>query len=196
MSDIIEAPPSARIGQVYPVTVVKAASDWTRCLPDGCLVPIYGHLHEDKQIIKFPEDHYHIDWRFMAKGPFERLLNERVRFMEPDVPESYLHGIPISKKHIIGIPKVRRMTMLRRMPHHPSEGGKHIHQRRGHPSWLIELENVFEDTTAKRCGRCRVCPHRGVKLGSIRDAKGNLVCPSHGLTWSPQTGKLIRRTQP
>ena len=43
-----------------------------------------------------------------------------------------------------------------------------------------------------RCGK--VCPHKGTSLvGATTDARGNLLCPTHGLAFHPKTEKCVKR---
>lgn len=140
-------------------------------------VPVFGPLHEDKEIVNFPEEHWHIDWRFASAA----FIAKRTR-------PGAVHGQVVSQKNTTGGIVIRRMKCKREMPEfvtHPYQG-KEVY-------WLRELEEAHADARLK-CGM--ICPHRGLPLAGCPVKDGVVVCPGHGLAWNVDTGELVRRLDP
>lgn len=52
----VETVAMPEVGRRYSVPCIYA-TDWK------CWLPIFGPIHEDKEFIQFPDQHWHIDWR-------------------------------------------------------------------------------------------------------------------------------------
>jgi hypothetical protein len=164
----MSAPITYQVGKWYRVPTVRGevhglTRDW----------PVLGPEHEDREIINFPYDHYHLDWRFVE----ERFL-EKVEFYPGRLYAVVLFG----DTHVNpgGLPKpiMKIRKCKRQFPHFP--------RRRAH--WMAALERKHAGCRLKSG---RVCPHRGVPLDSIpADADGHITCPAHGLRWRADTGEL------
>lgn len=137
-------------------------------------VPLFGPLHEDREIIGFPDEHWHIDWRFVPRAFMDRWTSRR----SP-------HGLVLSKQNAVGSIETRRLKCKREMPVFPTHpnGNKPVF-------WLADLEKAHADARLK-CGR--ICPHRGLPLEGCPVRDGIVVCPGHGLAWDVETGALVRR---
>lgn len=165
ITDLTEPPV---VGELYLVPCVRtcAANFWTRRY-----VPILGEFHWDKEIIKFPEEHVHIDFRFLNNHEFDRINNNA------------LFGRVINKL-LVEVDRWEERRCNRKMPKFPGCNDIDI-------PWMKDLENAYKDKQVI-CGRC---PHKGINLNLIdSDRDGNKVCPAHGLKWD-KDGKLIVRYQ-
>lgn len=170
------------VGEHYLVPCVKAytanwADDWSEDEGTDGTVPVLGDFHDDKEIINFPEEHIHIDFRFISSREFKYLNAAGLIF-----------GKVVSKKYITfqGYEylnwEVRRCN--RRMPPFPHQNPEL------HWTWMPWLEDAYKDKQLT----CDRCPHRGMDLRSIpRDRQGNRTCPGHGLTWDKK-GALVAKT--
>ena len=152
------------VGRVYDVPCVRAT--W---MP--CNVPVFGAKHDDKDI-GFPDEHFHVDWRFA-----------HISYMESRGGGNRFFGHVLSHFNAGNMTVVRRpRKCLRPMPtDYPTT-----------TPWLKELEAAH---THHRLGSCRVCPHRGLPLSGVPVVDGVIVCPGHGLAWSAATGELVHRKQ-
>jgi hypothetical protein len=60
----------------------------------------------------------------------------------------------------------------------------------------VDNSGVFEDKYENiKLKDCKVCPHRGIHLGSVPARGGLITCPGHGLDFDEQTGCVVRRTK-
>lgn len=141
------------------------------------MVPVFGPLHEDREIIGFPEEHWHIDWRFVPSA-----------FIDQRTSRGVVHGLVVSWKNARGGIVMLRRKCRREMPDFPT----HPHSGR-EVFWLRDLEANHRGARLK-CGR--ICPHRGLPLAGCPVKDGVVVCPGHGLAWNVDTGELVRRLDP
>lgn len=140
--------------------------------------PVYGPRHSDVEIIGFPYEHFHIDWRFVATRDYESLsANNYVNLAaivlhrsENDIASG---GLPA--------PVMRKLKCKRSQHEYP------IHKAKRH--WLTKLEDKYKDCRIKTL----VCPHQGLPLDSLPCKHGEVVtCPGHGLSWNIKSGLLVR----
>ena len=178
------------VGKIYRVKTVYHHS-W------ASNVPIYGPEHEDREFIKFPDDHYHVDWRFVSDQFYRtrldgylirRYLIRRGQILTDDERKHlewkirFLHGVVVSTK-FCGATGHLNLKMRREMPSYPLP--KDI-------PWLKALEEAY---AFARLGACLTCPHRGLSLKGLKPNKdGTITCTGHGLTWNPNSGFLVRST--
>mgnify|MGYP002784344289 CR=1 FL=1 len=160
----VEDAPELVLGQRYRVRCVR--TDGLHYWPKW--IPVLGPLHEDAAIIDFPEDHWHIDWRF-APASFFDFTRCRVHPL----------GQVISKRNTRGGLVRHALVYKREMPEFPN-----------YAHWLPELEAAHADDRLKPG---LVCPHRGISLKGCPHRGGVIVCPGHGLAWDVTTGRLVRR---
>lgn len=156
-------------------------------------LPVLGDLHEDKDIIKVPGQHWHIDWRFVTP----RML--AVMDWETVIEKGRCFGHALFQRH----PEfqryheygARRMRCVRAMPEYKDEVHRGYTVRDGMSQtfkipWLKALEAAFAGTRAE----CLRCPHRGLPLNGLPVEPGNVVtCRGHGLRWSLDTLTLVPR---
>ena len=180
--DDLRAPPT--VGETYLVRCVEA-----QIAGERSLYPILGPLHEDAAFIKFPEEHWHLDRRFLTE-PQGRLLathknadlGERMlaRLLPVEHLMAALHAVVLCKDARLRGPLHRPLVCLREQPEYFSANA---HQ------WLAELEAAFAGATV----RDHRCPHKGMPLGSLPVDKGCITCPAHGLRFDSE-GHLAPRT--
>ncbi|OKH35688.1 hypothetical protein NIES2119_19505 [[Phormidium ambiguum] IAM M-71] len=71
MEKITELTKPLIVGQNYRVPCVKSSAvNWT-----DRTIPVLGDFHWDTEIIGFPDEHIHIDFRFISRAEFRRLYH-------------------------------------------------------------------------------------------------------------------------
>ena len=186
------------IGKTYRVPHVRARwviGERIRWLP------VIAPMHQDAEIIQYPHDHWHVDYRFVSEAVAWRAAEYWITagyasplynavFAQPlmasrVVPTDY--GWPIGeawrlKDHPVETwSQVKRVKCRRRYPPYPS------------PPWAYELEQAYCFDTL----RAGVCPHRGADLSTMTpDDQGVVTCPLHGLKWNLETGLMVRTIGP
>lgn len=164
--------PAYQVGRFYRVPAVRV-NRWNTFV--GWL-PVLGPEHEDREIIGFPYQHFHIDWRFAPVAAWNWASS--LRLGKSGVFSWIIH-CPDSRgdKVIEEGPTLRRMKCKRELPPYPVEAAK----------WLPELSRRFACTRLIN-GKC---PHRGIPVESMILDGDVLTCPAHGLRWSAITGEAI-----
>jgi hypothetical protein len=160
----------AEVGKYYDVPCAYSQVWGSAKRP--MLVPLYGPRHEDREFINFPEEHYHIDWRFADQG----FYNSRSR------PYRTLWGTVMSARNI------KDGQLLPYIDPHQVP-------------WLPKLEAAYAGHRLKDCRTCphRGLSLRSVVPEDGTISKGSLVidqiivCPGHGLAWNARTGELVPR---
>lgn len=166
----------AVIGKYYSVPAVKVIS-WHGF--KGWL-PIIGPKHEDAEIVGFPWEHYHIDWRFAPKSVFQYLCGHRAG-------PGYVYAYPIQtpdgrgNPSLVGGPETRRMLCKRELPQFPIVG------ERGTGAWVHKLREAFCGASITK----GVCPHRGIPVSAMIREGDVLTCPGHGLQFNATTGEAL-----
>ncbi len=138
--------------------------------------PVMGPKHEDAEFIQFPQQHYHIDWRFVPKRcmPITPTFALAVPLTETTPTDAWY-----PRNANLGKPEPRRAKCIRETPSpYP----------RGRATWLPRLEAAY---TGCKLKPGMVCPHRGIPLESIPAIAGVVTCPGHGLRWNVATGELV-----
>ena len=157
------------LGKYYQVPAVRV-DNWHGF--EGWL-PVVGPKHEDAEIIKFPWEHFHIDWRFAARSLFDYIASFR--------GASYVLAWPVQcpdtrgERVIQEGPILKRMTYKRETPQFPP---------RPSTSWAPVLAQKY--ACAKLING--VCPHRGIPVSAMHREGDILTCPGHGLQWNAITG--------
>jgi hypothetical protein len=164
------------IGESYEVTVGRVNPDYFGSyFSPNEWVPLIGEKHCDTELIYFPLQHYHVDWRFVKDRKFKKVK-------ESHWPKgrNYFMGIVIIAQSISEI-KIMRMKMLRQMPEYPNP-----------IIFTKPLEQHYQGAVAKK----HRCPHQGADLSSIApNEKGQIVCPLHGLRFCKDSLKIIMTTK-
>ena len=143
-------------------------------------IPIIGPLHEDREFLKFPEEHYHIDWRFVSASQWKS--TEYSRAIQPGYEYAIVTSARLKR---LGHPVEDNITepprMMRRRCNRAFGAYPNILAR-----WMQELIDAHKECRLKPG---LICPHKGVPLHGI---PGDIVtCPGHGLRWNVKTGELV-----
>lgn len=184
-----------KVGEYYHVPCVKLAQvvifhHLIRGLDKGEFIPVIGPKHEDAEVIGFPDEHWHIDWRFMKRDLYDQFVerwqgkSSRVEGAEQMVLSNVVRSaLTDGKVH------TRRLMMLREMPVSPNAISAEEWPLKwsGKPDWFAELEVKYAEARS----RCGLCPHRGLPLVK-QDAGGRWVCSGHGLAFDAlDDGRLV-----
>lgn len=158
----IEDAKEVKVGASYRVPHVLATEGYFK----GKLIPVNGPKHTDKEI-GTPDEHLHIDYRFVSTPLWKRTQKRRVH------PLAIILSVG---RNTTGVIEYRQRKCQREAPHFPEWHGSRI------------LEKSFVGAELK-CGRC---PHRNADLRGVLPADGGVViCPGHGLAFLD--GKCVRR---
>jgi hypothetical protein len=156
-------------GRFYLVPIVRAAwygwhADW----------PVMGPLHEDREFLNFPYDHYHLDPRFLPPG-FRKLYRVFTHPLHADARFTGAGPLPA--------PELRRRKCVRSfVPFSPPWEAAALWQT---------LRKAF---AGRQCARGKggwVCPHRKASLGAIAPEGGVITCPLHGLRIDAASGVVL-----
>ena len=171
------------VGRYYRMPAIRIQPPGWYGVKSGWL-PVMGPEHEDKELLDFPQRHFHIDWRFasqqaLAAASFGRDLRWVYGFPLCTRTDS-MSGAPnpLKLQDLITsvTPVLVRLKCKREWPEYP----KSIR-------WLPELQKAYADKDA-----ASVCPHRGIPASCyIEEPDGVLRCPGHGLAIDAETGKVL-----
>lgn len=200
--DDMQSPPV--IGQRYLVPCVRVAGPVGSRKPlrrgvgsDGCegmlpgWWPVIGPEHEDAAILAFPHQHWHFDLRFLSKS---QVRNRRIGVEEGHASSiARLLSFPLTNHGSLGTPEHRPRRCLREQP--DWSAWMSVAGRSHRPEIMLKLERIalVKGQTLKAC---KVCPHRGLPLGSIPAVDGIVTCPGHGMRWDASTGQPVRTPGP
>lgn len=144
-------------------------------------IPVVGPKHEDAEIVAFPWQHFHIDWRFASK----RVLRNAISYRDPPIPSLAYASVvqcpdSYDRKVIEEGPVLKRMKCKRELPTYPADRAP----------WIPQLEQKFA------CAKLIAgkCPHRGIPVESMIRDGDVLTCPGHGLRFNATTGELMPRS--
>ncbi|HWL09770.1 MAG TPA: Rieske 2Fe-2S domain-containing protein [Planctomicrobium sp.] len=160
-------------GKFYRVPCVEAM--WKHRV--GIYVVI-GPKHDDAEIIRFPEQHWHMHAKFAPDWAMTGIHRSGVHdvFSMPIHTHSETRYEEEFEARFIGY-RVRKCR--REMPVNPFPG------RAG---WHKELTNHYAEKSLNL--KRPVCPHRGVDLSCVPVRNGCITCPLHGLMFDTQTGRV------
>lgn len=137
----------------------------------GNVIPIHGPLHNDSEIINFPYDHWHIDWRFVNSRMYQEYVRLGGGFLMP-------WAWPINEEYTDQTITKRRMKCKRQF-------GQYMPPER--IPWLRSLEEKYRNLKMKNF----ICPHKGIPCNSTPAVDGVVICRGHGLAFSVATGELV-----
>jgi hypothetical protein len=156
------------VGKYYQVPAVYARDWWGF---DGW-IPVVGPMHEDAEIVNFPWQHFHIDWRFAPRRLFDFTAGVR--------GPQFVYASPIQCPDKRGTRVIEEGPILKRM--------KYKRELLPFPrvpnSWMPVLAEKY--ACAKLING--VCPHRGIPVSAMHRDGDVLTCPGHGLQWNAITG--------
>ena len=157
-------------GRFYLVPTVRAK--WMNRLGDW---PVIGPLHEDREILRFPDDHFHVDARFLPAS-----------FQDPWRVSTYpLHAYR-------GAPPLPAPILARRKCITPHVPWTVEWQRNTSPLYVLRARFAGRQCIHGKGGW--ICPHRHASLGSIAPEGGVITCPLHGLRIDAATGIVLATT--
>jgi hypothetical protein len=160
------------VGTFYRVPAVKV-NNWHRF--EGW-IPVVGPMHEDAEIVHFPWQHFHVDWRFASARLWAYFKDRRAiggHFGWPiQTPNN--DGTQV----ILAGPEPRRMTYKRDPGAFPANITR----------WQKPLREKF--ACAKLING--TCPHRGIPVSAMHREGDILTCPGHGLKWHAITGDAVQ----
>jgi hypothetical protein len=163
---------ACEVGRMYLVPCMHTSLSGS-FLPEW--VPVIGPRHTDEEHLKFPHEHYHIDWRFVSDATYQSALGE---------VSGVVHGTVLTNTHgkhrVEGCAVLKRRMCKRLMPDHPA---------RPRENW-VALE-LAQRSTCNRLKPGNICPHRGIDLTPFAKPDGTAICPGHGLKWNLRTGELL-----
>ena len=177
-------------GTLHLRPCVRAIWPWGYRNNKPSWIPVLGPQHSDLEIIRFKEQHLHVDFRFLQKrqrggnlGPGVALeFASVITTVTPEVGEGItgvkLEDLPNPRYPTESWWRVMRRRFQEPYPPYPS----------GRVPWTEELHRAFRE---ERLKPGLICPHRGASLeGMETDPEGCVTCPLHGLRWHLETGEL------
>lgn len=143
--------------------------------------PVIGPVHDDKEYLNFPHEHYHYDFRFITDALWNSRYGSR-SLKHPSVMGVVQHvkvmQYEVEHESVVEVVE-KKLRCIRQMIEFPNQ-------------LCYVLEPTFKDATVNL--NCLRCPHRGVPLNGLpQDDAGNVICPGHGLKWNLTTGGMISR---
>lgn len=148
-------------------------------------VPILEPEHDDIDVIRFPQTHWHIDWRFTTEAFLDHYTRvQATKHSRIVPPDQRFTGLIIVRSHqgevmTDGTVTTASLTCRRQSPDFPV-------------TWFTsELENRYSQAKAKNM----ICPHRGINLRGQPIECGRVTCPGHGLQFDIESGELVRRNR-
>ncbi|RAX42424.1 Rieske 2Fe-2S domain-containing protein [Rhizobium tropici] len=173
--DQLAAP--VEIGKFYLVPTVEA--EWYGRVQPW---PVIGPKHSDAHCLRFEEQHYHPDPRFIAA----RRRDDDYNFWR------FVAAAPITTNKRINSAGLPRPVWRRRKCLRPAN------------PWLQDIFELvqlngnwqchFAEWTGKQAkhdGRGWVCPHRAVPLADHAPVAGVITCPLHMLRIDADTGVVL-----
>lgn len=158
------------VGEFYLVNTVARKRD-------RATIPVHGPLHEDKEILKFPDRHWHIDWRFLSKRLYADVESYSMGYSMP-------WEQPISFQNTTGTVTRLRLRCQRLFGDYPPVA---------RIKWFGALQEKYRDAKMKNDF---ICPHKGLPCNSTPVKDGIVVCRGHGLAFNVTTGELVEQPHP
>lgn len=160
------------LGKYYRVPSVMV-NDWWGFVG---WMPVIGPMHEDAEIVNFPWQHFHIDWRFAPTLLWDRFENRRApggHFAWP-----IQHPNNDGTQCIVAGPEPRRMKYKR------------------DPGMFPQAQVGWQKLLAEKFACAKLvngtCPHRGIPVSAMHREGDILTCPGHGLKWHAVTGLAVQ----
>lgn len=160
------------VGRYYLVPVVTIR--WNGHLDAW---PVIGPAHNDVEFFQFPQEHYHIDGRFLSARQW-RVADDTWRTAVDNIQSAPLHAAN---------GKVLPKPTLNKRRCRLSDLG-YVH---GDKSQIKEIRTHFAGQQCERGKGGWICPHRKASLGSIAAIDGVITCPLHGLRIDAATGVTL-----
>jgi hypothetical protein len=198
INDLMEPPV---VGETYLVPCIDIENwDYTPLKN----IPVMGTIHSDPELgVNADIPHIHLDQRFIDP--------DLINLFTYHGNESELSARPARNMHFVtgySIPIVRATSIISGIVEKPKVccrptptlGPYTVNHDGSVKRWVqgdnVDNSGVFEDKYENiKLKDCKVCPHRGIHLGSVPARGGLITCPGHGLDFDEQTGCVVRRTK-
>jgi hypothetical protein len=135
--------------------------------------PVFLPRHNDTQFFNFPEEHYHVDPRFLTPRDFAIIEDygwSRTAFEQ-------CQGAPVAKWNAgAGAYELSAIVWRRRRCHRDA-----IPYAFGEREPIKAIQAHWSGQTAPRNRYGWVCPHQSAALGSMAVVDGVITCPLHGM---------------
>ena len=156
---------------------IKTCDDETSKEIEFKSLPILPYnSHTDNEIIQFPLEHYHFDFRFFPEELVATLIEEDNKLII-DNPDEWTVVIQVADE-VTCEPYLKELVCLREMPVFPTNY-----------KFSSKLEKVYEHHPLVN----NICPHKGyMTFESTRDGCDR-ICPGHGLGF--KNGKVCKRSK-
>jgi hypothetical protein len=182
--DEMNAPPV--IGRYYFVPTVTfpydgVTRDW----------PVIGVKHADADHLKFPDQHYHFDFRFFTKRIWDKFRDH-----SRDWPSTFIteveapHARVLSEFHYKTSedPNLPDTVVYKKLRCRRDFSFLTIGRLQG----FADLHNAYSGRPAIKTNNGFVCPHRHAPLSGLKpDDAGVVQCPLHGLCFNSITGEAV-----
>ena len=187
MKQIPDTSNGCTIGKRYRVPCVRAGENrypwWSE---PSEWIPVLLPKHTDQEIIGVPQQHWHIDYRFLGRRTFARLMRHEIEGLVDAesrqrlrhhraaqiVMETDLRGVPLLS---ITEPEMRIRTCWRG----PLQAWPTV-------AWHAPLEEAMQGKSVVN----HKCPHRGIDLRDCPVVQGKRLCPGHGLVFR-ESGEVV-----
>lgn len=176
------------VGRYYQVPSIRIDDNYSghsyRLLNCMSWVPVWPQLHDDADI-GFPDQHYHVDWRFVS--------DEDIRCVTVTAYGSHFRNASIE---VMLAQAILLVIVRESVKAGPVDRLQRCHRDQltwpSHHRAPERLEPKYKNAKLK-CGRC---PHWGFDLNSVApDANGIIQCPGHGLCFRADTGQVVVRKE-
>lgn len=176
-------------GEFYKVPCVRLVADrdyfkqYKAFVQIGWM-PVWPILHSDAEI-GFPEQHYHLDWRFVS--------DEDLRYI---AVTAYGNAMAAASADEIIHANMTLVITHTSICQGPEERNRRCY--RVETLWPYEhrAPELLENLPRLKCAKLKDgrCPHWGFDLRTIQpDENGIIQCPGHGLCFKDSTGELVPR---
>lgn len=129
--------------------------------------PVMGAIHNDADRFPLPDEHYHLDPRFIPAWGL------KMRPFATPLIQHYERG-PMPSIEFRSVRCHRTMPIY---PHHDQK----------------QIIGIQQDFAEQQCAHGKggwICPHRKFSLGSIEPVDGVITCPLHGMKIDAASGRV------
>jgi hypothetical protein len=165
------------VGQYYMVPAI-----WYRFFEKVAWWPVLGSAHEDAELLRFPDIHYHHDWRFTPTNGYKKARETLYSLLTPDAQmfawPLFQRGLPVPAETTLKRFKCKRAIQMPEEVRSPERFGV--------------VQKHFAGRPVAEGPRGLICPHRGAPLHHISpDENGVVTCLLHGLRICTRTRRVL-----
>lgn len=184
---LVELDQPIEVGKHYMVPCIKideieSARGKYKSLNCMAWVPVWPIDHDDRDI-GFPEQHYHVDWRFVSNKDIRCIVKALYGLKCPDGPiEDMLQEI------------ILLVIVIKDVIEGPEEWPQCCYRTRLTWPYHHRAPEKLEIKLKGAKLKCNRCPHWGFDLSTVPpDENGIIQCPGHGLCFRADTGDIVPR---